>query len=205
MKGLLRKDLIMFWKTCRILVAVSALFLVYGFWYTENSFFFVIYPILFGGIIPVTLLSYDERSGWLKTCDALPVSRRTVVDEHYLLVLLCALVLYLLTLAVQAAALLPRGRGGELAQMAALLPSFGLAAPAIMLPVTLRWGVEKGRLVYFGLIGALAAAGIIFFDRLLSVGTVLHAVGAATALLATAAVFAGSWLLSRRIYEKREM
>ncbi|MBR4549752.1 MAG: ABC-2 transporter permease [Oscillospiraceae bacterium] len=206
MKGLLRKDLYMTWAYGRTLLLISAVFLATSaFMPSEENFFFVIYPVLMGGVLPVTLLSYDERSGWNRSCDALPVSRRLVVDERYLMSLLSFLVLYAVTLVVQAVVLLPRGRAGDLGQLAGLLPCFGLAAPAVMLPITLRWGVEKGRLVYFFFIGALVAAGLIFSRSVLGVSGAIGTWGVAAVLGGTVLFFIASWLLSRRLYEKREL
>ena len=206
MKGLLRKDLYMTWAYGRLLLLISAVFLFSSvFMPTEENFFFVIYPVLMGGVLPVTLLSYDERSGWNRSCDALPVSRKLVVDERYLMAILSFLALYALTLAVQAAVLLPQGRAGDLVQLACLLPCFGLVAPAVMLPVTLRFGVEKGRLVYFFFIGLLVAAGLVWSRRVLSIGGAIGKWGGAAVLVGVLLFFGCSWLLSRRLYEKREL
>ena len=111
MKGLLQKDLYMIWRYGRMLLAVSALFVVFGAFSKGENFFFIIYPVLFAGVLPVTLLSYEERFGWDKYCDTLPLGRKTVVSARYIMTLLCFLVLYVLTLAVQFAVLIPLGRG----------------------------------------------------------------------------------------------
>ncbi len=206
MKGLLKKDLYMIWAYGRMLLLISALFLAMSvFAPAEENFFFVIYPVLLGGVLPVTLLSYDERFGWNRYCDTMPLSRKQIVNERFLMSLLSFLALYALTLLVQAVVLLPRGRAADLGQLAAVLPCFGLLAPAIMLPVTLRWGVEKGRLVYYFFIGGLVAAGLIFSKQFLGVSGAITRWGAALVLAASVLVFAASWLLSQRLYEKREL
>ena len=206
MKGLLRKDLYMIWAYGRMLLLISAVFLFSSaVMPSEENFFFVVYPVLLGGVLPVTLLSYDERSGWNRSCDAMPVSRKLVVDERYLMSLLSFFVLYAMTLAVQAAVLLPKGRAGELAQLAGMLPCFGLVAPAVMLPVTLRWGVEKGRLVYYFFIGLLVAAGLVFSRSIMGVGSAIGTWGVTAVLAGVVLFFAASWLLSRKLYEKREL
>lgn len=206
MKGLLRKDLYMIWAYGRTLLVISAIFLFTSvFMPSEENFFFVAYPVLMGGILPVTLLSYDERFGWNRYCDALPLTRKQVVDERYLMTLLSFLALFGVTLAVQAVVLLPKGRGEDLVQLAGLLPCFGLAAPAILLPVSLRYGVEKGRLVYFFIIGLVVAAGLVFSSDLLQVSGTIGNGGVAAVLLGALLVFGASWLLSIRIYAKREL
>ena len=205
MKGLIRKDLYMLWRYGRTLLLISVAFLVFSTLSDGDNFFFVVYPVLFGGILPVTLISYEERDGWNRRCDTMPVSRRTVVSERYLMTLGCFLLLYLLTLAVHGAVLIPRGKGSLVLQMAALLPSFGLAAPAIMLPVTLRWGVEKGRLAYYVILGLIIAAGLILFDSLTDMNASVSAPGLWAVLGVSLLIFALSWLLSLRLYEKREL
>ena len=205
MKGLIRKDLYMLWKYGRTLLLISVVFLFVSTLSDGENFFFIVYPVLFGGILPVTLISYEERDGWNRACDTMPVSRATVVNERYLMTLLSFLLLYLLTLAVQAAVLIPKGRTEDVLQLAALLPSFGLAAPAIMLPVTLRWGVEKGRLAYYVILGLIIAAGLILFDSLTDMNASVSAPGLWAVLGVSLLIFALSWLLSLRLYEKREL
>lgn len=205
MKGLLQKDLYMIWRYGRTLLAMSLIFLAVGALPNENNYFFVIYPVLFAGVLPVTLLSYEERFGWDKTCDTLPLSRKTVVCARYVTTLGCFAAIYALTLAVQAAVLLPRGRAGELRDLAALLPCFGLAAPAVMLPLSLRYGVEKARIVYYVLIGGVCAVGVIVMRSGPRVSGQLSSRDMTVALLACVLVFAASWLLSIRLYEKREL
>lgn len=205
MKGLLRKDLYMIWKYGRTLIVISALFLVLSIVSRGENFFFVIYPVLFGGVLPVTLLSYEERFGWDKLCDALPLSRRTVVCARYVTTLLCFFALYVLTLAALAFVLLPQGRASDLRELAALLPVFGLISPAVMLPLTLRFGIEKARIAYYALIGGVCALGVIIMRRGPSLDARFTSRDLTVSLLACVLVFAASWLLSIRLYEKREL
>ena len=204
MKGLIRKDLYMIWNYGRMLLLMSAVFLAFSA-VAEQNYFFVVYPVLFGGVLPVTLISYEERDGWNRLCDALPLSRKTVVNERYVMTILCFLALFLLTMAVQAAALTVKGRAAELVQLACLLPGVGLLAPAVMIPVTLRWGVEKGRIAYFIFIGVVVALGVMGANAITDLnaevgGPVMWAIP-----VVAVALFALSWLLSIRIYEKREL
>lgn len=205
MKGLIRKDLYMIWTYGKMLLVMSGLFLVFGALVEEQKYFFLIYPVLFGGVLPVTLISYEERDGWNSLCDTMPISRRTVVNERFLMTLLCFLALYVLTLAVQAAVLLPKGRGAELGQLACTLPGVGLLAPAVMIPVTLRWGVEKGRIVYYFFIGVFVALGLIGANLLKGLDGEIAGVGMGATLAAAVAAFALAWLISIRLYEKREL
>ena len=206
MKGLLRKDFYMIWKYGRMLLLMSVVFLAVGtIGENDQNFFFLVYPVLFGGVLPVTLISYEERFGWDRMCDTMPVSRATVVDERYVCTLLCFLVIFFLTLLAQAAVKLPQGKGRELLGLAALLPSFGLAAPALMIPITLRFGVEKARIVYYVIIGVCVAVGLMVMSGDRSMGSNMGVANLLLVPLGTLAAFAVSWIVARKIYEKREL
>lgn len=205
MKGLLQKELYMIWNYGRMLLVMSGIFLLVGAFAAQEAFFFVIYPVLFAGVLPVTLLSYDERSGWVQYCDTLPLRRRTVVSSRYITALLCFFALYVLTLLMHAAVNLPKGRGQVVLEMAALLPVFGLVAPAVMLPLMLRFGVEKARVAYWIIIGVVVALGLGVFN---SGADLSGEIGGGSLLvmpLAALLLFGASWLLSFRLYEKREL
>ena len=63
MKGLLLKDLYMTMKYCRSYLLIAVVFTAVSFVGNDNLFF-IFYPCPFCGMIPVTLLGYDERSHW---------------------------------------------------------------------------------------------------------------------------------------------
>ncbi len=202
MRGLMRKDFYMIWNYGKMLLLCSAVFLVVGAMSKEANFFFVVYPVLLGGILPSSLLSYEERCGWNSFCDAMPLTRRTVVDARYVTTLVCFVLLYALTLLMN---LIGGHSVEELLQLALLLPAFGLIAPAIMLPVSLYFGVEKGRILYFILVGVFVVLGLFLFDSIHDVGTEMHPGGLAAGVPVTLLIYGGSWLLSRRLYEKRDL
>ena len=205
MKGLLRKDWYMIRSYCRILVLMCLIFLAVGVISPGNNFFFLAYPVLLGGVLPVTLLSYDERFHWPLSCDTMPLSRETVVDERYLLSLLCFGAFFLLSLAVQGGVRLLGRETPPPGALAALLLPMGLLPTALMLPVIYRWGVEKGRIVYYVIIGAVTAAGLIFAEASLTPDSTVSLRGGLLSVLLSLGLFAASWLLSRRIYGRREL
>ena len=205
MKGLLQKDLYMTWKYGRTLLIMAVLFLLFGTLSKEDNFFFVVYPVLFAGVLPTTLLSYDERFGWMRTCGTLPLSRKTMVSERYVMTLLSFLALYVLTLLAQAVKLFPRGEVGAVLELGAMLPFFGLLSPSVMLPVTFRWGMEKARIVYYFIIGMVCALGVIVLPRMESLDAEIGRSASLGILLVAVLLFGLSWLLSIRLYEKKEL
>ena len=83
MKGLLLKDFYMAAKYCRAFLLLVIVFLAVSIWGDENVFF-VIYPVLIAGMIPVTLYSYDEREKWTLYSGTLPYTRTQFVSSKYL-------------------------------------------------------------------------------------------------------------------------
>ena len=127
-----------------------------------------------------------------------------MVNERYLLGFLCFLVFLALTMLSQAVVLLPQGRGGELGDLVGMLCLIGLLPPAVMLPICFRWGVEKARILYYVLIGVMVAGGLIVGQELMLAGAMR--MGSATWLIPLLALllFAASWVLSVKLYQKRE-
>ena len=70
-----------------------------------------------------------------------------------------------------------------------------------------RWGVEKGRIAYYCMIGFVCAAGYlgsVFFTESRKVTAAGSLVPWAMILLGTA-IYAASWLASIALYQKREV
>ena len=201
MKGLLRKELYLIWAYCRIFLLMIAVFIVAGA-LGDQTDFMVVYPMVIGMIVAASTLSYDERSKWNVTCDAMPVSRARVVSSKYIVALGWVLVVFVLILIAQGIRLTALGRLPELAHLPVKLLPLGLLGPAVLLPVMLALGVEKGRIIYFIAIGVVCALGV-------GMGKMPEAqLGTAPEsliLLLSCAIFAASWLLAIRLYEKREL
>lgn len=71
MKGLLLKDWYMIQKYCRSYILITAVIIGISLANGENLFF-TFYPCMLCGMIPVTLLGYDERSGWMQYSGTMP-------------------------------------------------------------------------------------------------------------------------------------
>ncbi len=207
MKGLLKKDLYMFWGYTRTFLLIALFFVVISSFVRENMFLLV-YPMILSAILPVTLLSYDEKFKWNSFCDAMPLTRRQVVSEKYLLTLLVSLCMFLLlTLANGIPMLVRHEPPAKLLEILTVLLPFGLIGPAVLLPFIFRMGPEKGRIAYLVLVGAFCASALILSDKLLSdlpqIGSPVT--GFLLVLGVCALLFAGSWLLSIRLYKTREL
>lgn len=196
MKALLLKDAYQLRAYCKSMLLVVGVFGVVSLFSQDNPFFFA-YPILMMGLLPVSLLSYDERSHWNEFCGCLPVSKGTIVGEKYLLGLL---------LVVPTAAVLTAFRGlgaaisgnfelADLTQLSGLTLASGLLSIELCMPFFFKFGVEKGRIVYYVAICVFCA--VCFAVKTLPPLPTL----ATPAVLAAAAIgYAVSWRLSVKMY-----
>ena len=205
MKGLLKKDMYMLWAYCKIVLVIVAVFLVVSF-IGGDSLFFMLYPVVFCAILPVTLLSYDERFRWHIYCDALPIPRRTQVTEKYLLTLIFGAVAFFLLALAHGIRLLPAGRTDDFRVLLSMMLLFVLVSPSLILPFMFKLGPEKGRLAYFIMFGLVLVVVVLLTGR--TVEDLPQVSGGAGMLLGTLIfgilVFVGSWRLAIRWYEKRE-
>lgn len=200
MKGLLLKDLYLAGKHCRSYVLLVIVFLAVAM-VGEDNVFFLFYPCILAGMLPVTLLSYDERSGWDKYCGTLPYTRAQIVSAKYIF----GLAVQVIVLAVSSLCLAASGRfSGEIL---VVLVALGCVGGAISLPVMFRYGVEKGRIAYYIMVGVVCGgsgfATAIFEE--LGAETAFGTAAELSILLVSIGLLALSWYLSVRFYEKREI
>lgn len=204
MKGLLLKDTYMTVRLCRMFLLLDVVFL--GVWMFGNGdLFFLNYPCLLTTMVPMTLISYDEREKWDVFAATLPYSRAQIVSCKYLI----GLCLSVLILAVAAVGQIFRRTPGGTAEFLTMLPvllSACLLAPAVLYPFVFRFGAEKGRVVYYVVIAVVCGGSVVLQN--MEVASLLGSlsVGSLPAgVLIAAAVYAVSWLLSIRLYAKREL
>lgn len=207
MKGLLKKDLCMIWNYCRSLILILVVFTLVGA-FMEDSFFYSFYPVLIASMLPVTLISYDERFKWDVYCQSLPVSRRAQVTEKYVLSILAVLVVILCCVAAQIYRMLDvAGFDASaipwetLPQYVAMLTGLGLISPSLMIPMIYKFGAEKGRMIFFVVVGIFCAMGAFYS---LKGSMQLPQFPEVVLILVCLVLFGISWLISVGINEKKE-
>lgn len=208
MKGLLLKDFYMMLKYCRSYVLMAAIFIAISYADSENMFF-AFYPCLLCGMIPASLLSYDERSHWLQYSGTLPYTKAQLVSAKYLIGLMTQLVVLLLTAVVQGLRMAREGSftAAGFASMLALILLLSMLASAISLPFMFKLGVEKGRAAYYVMIGVICAGGAMGSALLREATLLTGGMQLALPLLcvAGAGIYALSWVWSVKLFERREV
>ena len=208
MKGLLLKDLYMMKTYCKSYLLIAAAFTVLSFTSGENQFF-VFYPCMFCGMIPVNLLAYDERSKWMQYSATMPYTKRQIVSSKYIIGLGVQLAMLLITGIAQAIRLSIGGtfRFDEYLVLMLLLFIMASITSSVPLPFVFKYGTEKGRMSYYIMIGitcavSVAASGLFSENAPISVMTtgtlaVMSPVGIG--------IYALSWYLSFMFYRNREI
>lgn len=205
MKGLLLKDWYLICRHCRAYLMILVVFLGIGL-FSPESIFFLYYPVLMAGSIPVTLLSYDSMSRWESYSRTFPYSEGQLVAAKYLISLLAVLVTSLVTVLAYGAI-----QGGTdwmaLLSMGCMVLALGLLTPALMLPWVFKFGAEKGRIVFYVVLVLLMLVCGVFvgFSNSMEMGlpgsfTLIGPMTLGAAIL----LFAGSWVLSKAFSKRRE-
>lgn len=210
MKGLLLKDFYMAAKYCRTYLLIGIVFIAVSFAGPESqNMFFVFYPCLLCGMIPVNLLAYDERSRWLEYSGTLPYTKAQIVSGKYLVGIIVQGAMLIAVGIAQGVRMHLAGTfgWGEFALFMGSIYAMAAVTSSISLPFMFRLGVEKGRIAYYCMIGFVCAAGYlgsVFFAQG-SAQTVSGRVMLVLFFLMGTGIYAASWLASIALYQKREV
>ena len=213
MKGLLLKDWYQVRTSMKTMYLTVAFVLAIWALSTSSSYVFsVSYAAIFLGILPVNLLTYDQNSGWIEYGWTLPVSKKTLVAEKYLVGLLCVVAAIVVDGLFVAVLSLRRGTVIDSAALFIIANSIStiLLMNSISLPLMYRFGAEKARMIYilsFAGFGALLGGGGAVMDELQQNGPGSGPLPvplwlAAVLLLAVLALYAVSWRVSVAWYGK---
>ncbi len=207
MKGMILKDWYLNWKFYWIYFAISLVFTFLSFW-TDNNYYMLSYPLILIGMIPMGLQNMDEAYKWDVYCGSLPCSKKLIVSEKYLMGLMLTLPLAVFMLLVKTLDMLLHGnfQWSVLAELALIACMFGLLMSAISMPLIFKFGSEKGRVIQAATIG-LSTMGATMLNLLSDgeVPTFSENAGALLVMMLPLGLYIGSWWLSVKIYEKREI
>ena len=154
MKALIQKDFYVIWKQMRIFVVIILLLSI------MNSAFNIVFLVVWCSMLPYTAMAYDERSHWNQLAAMMPYSRRDVVLSKYVLGWLCMAAASILCLAARV--VLGHFLENEVdASIVLTSLCLGVISLDITLPAVMRFGVERGRMIFMVVIfGAALGAGV---------------------------------------------
>jgi len=163
MKGLLMKDLMLMKNQKQFLGVISFIGFVFIFFY-ENLTFTIDYIMIMFAMFTISTISYDEYDNGYAYLFALPVNRKTYVQEKYIFGMLISGAALLLVSAVIWLSLClrdkeyPAGEWGVsvFAGICVIVMFLGLC-----IPVQLKFGADKCRIVLMIVAGGIAVGGCI--------------------------------------------
>ena len=212
MKGLILKDIIAAKKQFSSFLIIIVIFSIITL-LTDNVFFSS-FIVLFGGIMPVSLISYDDKSRWNSYCDTLPCSRKDVISSKYIFTLILNFSLTLLMTVL----LSVKSAGTQTFDFTSIIISSlvilsgSFVFPSVMLPIIIKFGVEKARIIYTAAtIVTVAAAAPLSSFALLNLEAEIPEHFQNSMIITALIIFAVSalllffsWLISVKIYNGKE-
>ena len=212
MKGLMIKDFCLLGNQKKIL----PVYLLLMVWFTAMHSDGFAFPFLtmMASILTVGTISYDEIDRSQGYLFALPVERRTYVQEKFVLgwIVVAASIL-LAAVGSTVRTLVSDGMSfAELGTTALLSAIAGAAMLAVMIPIRIRFTGDQGRIVLFAVYGVVALVAVLL-TRILPGGEeqvteTLAGMGMPVILLLAAAaacvLTVAGWLLGIRFMKKKE-
>ena len=148
MKGLLIRD---FYVLKKGAASIIGLFFIYAViaGFQENSFF-VWFLGIFAGMLPLNIMSFDERSKWETLAGTMPYSPFQLAVSKYIFSLLAVLLAAAIYAAVNSCLVFFASVGtyGGLLRNIPVILVIGFGFSALELPFLFRLGVSKGRIIF---------------------------------------------------------
>ena len=195
-------------KYCRAYLLIAIVFIAISFFSNDNMFF-VFYPCLLCGMIPVNLLAYDERSHWMQYSGTLPYTKTQIVSGKYLIGLLAQLTVLAATGIAHGVKMYAAGNFvlGDFAVLMLLMLIVSTLSSSICLPFVFKLGVEKGRTAYYVMVGFVCGASVLASSILRGqlMGEIQPDLILGLLAIVGISVYILSWYLSVLFFKKREI
>lgn len=151
MKGLILKDLFVLRKIAVLYLVIEGVLLAASLFNPAMQMFAILYFLILAMMLPITALAYDERAGWEKYALTMPVTRKKLVASKYLLGLillgtsLVLMVIFIIFLYAWLSVYSVNYTETVLRLVFAVV--VGCLFLSVLMPIMLKLGTEKGRIV----------------------------------------------------------
>lgn len=160
MKGLLLKDAYQIWHYAKGVIVAAVVMMSAGVVTIMNGAnFFIVYAGFLMGMMPMTLLAYDQASKFSEYSGVLPVTKEQLVGSKYIIGL-CGLVLAEAFAAAALGVAQLHWAAVDSALVISTLVQVGmttLLGSTILLPLSYRFGYEKAKYAFYLVVGLVAA------------------------------------------------
>lgn len=158
MRGLLVKDFQLLFQRKQTIIIFLAVCLLMGF--STDGSFVVGYMSFLSAIFAISTISYDEADNGMLFLMTLPVERNTYVRSKYILGAVFCVPAWIFSVVVVIVISLIKGApvdiGNTLANAVLMLPLCAFVLD-LMVPLQLKYGIEKSRMVMFIVWGGITA------------------------------------------------
>ena len=210
MKGLLIKDFLVLKKTGRVFLMLLVLYLIMTIFMNTDMGPLMVFIC---GMLSISTFAYDEQAKWDAYALTMPVSKRDLVREKYIMAIILCFIGAVsgvgLSIASNLNAPFIDWKGIFIASGVALCASY--LFNSLALPLLYKFGAEKSRVILLGcyavpLIGASLVMNELekSSDALLRLQSLLN-LGVILLPFVTIAVLFASYLISLRIYNKKDV
>lgn len=194
MTALLKKDFLETITSFRSLILIMLVFGTVGA-VSFSASFLAAYLVILPGSLASSLINLEEKEKWNSYCMTLPVTRKDVVTSKYIYTMIMVTIGAVLTTLIN----LAHGET-QILYVFMLYFSIGLAVPVLTVPLTYQFGADKAR--YFSMfIIILLTLSVIRAD----VSEVMAIMSPSVMSAGMIVLFALSWFVSCRIYERKEI
>lgn len=211
MGGLLQKDICLLFQRSRVLLILIGVGILMGF--STDGSFVIGYLTMLCAILTISTISYDEYDNGYPFLFTLPITKKIYVLSKYLFCLFGGMAGWAISVVIYVGCRIVKGDSflsDQWMEALCFIPVFGLII-AIMLPMQLKFGAEKSRLVIAAIAGGAFALGYVgkqFLPAHLKVPAFLSEISEATGMevlvgISLAAIIV-SYLSSVHIMEKKE-
>ena len=144
MKGIILKDLLVLKNSLRTVVAFILMFGIIGV--VSDSGYMITFAGVYAAILPMTSMAYDERSGFNRFANVLPINKNAIVYSKYIVGLMLAFAAAVVSLIIM---LIGKGSDG-IAEVIASCIAVPMFYQSVLMPAMFKFGVEKSRLILLG-------------------------------------------------------
>lgn len=207
-KGLIYKDLFLL-KEAFPIAALAVLFLLFSITlgFTGGFLALCIMLLVFAVKVVESTLIYDETDGWDSFVLTAPVSRKEIIRSKYLLQILFLAGAFLLSaVLLLLISLVPQFDGEEWLYIMLIVGfCYALVYGAVVIPVYLKFGQHTSRYVAFVILIVVAGLFGVTFGFSMFMEFAASTIPLLIGILAVSlAAYGASYLVSQKIYAKRE-
>lgn len=211
MKGLIFKEILTIFKDNKFSIIVIPAFALFGLFNDQNMFLMIV-PVLMA-MLPLGQMTYDELCHWDRYVQCMPVDKKQIVSSKYAVVVVLSLIAaVVIGIVMGIINYMKNGSLNEVIFMVLTSLLIGVSVPCISIPINLKFGTAKGRLVYMIIVGLICGlVPVVLLSDSVKLSEKMAKLFSNTAVFGMAALglffvmLFISWLISVRIYEKKEV